>query len=241
MQGKERLLIDGYPHHLVRKSRDNQVIFHDDSDYLSFLNQIRELRDDYELKIHAWCLLPDKVHILVTPPKVAKDLSLFMKALSCRASLRRKEVYKQPSPWDPRYRSSPVEPRQWLLACMSYIEQLPVLHRHSTSAYQYRWSSYRMRLGKTSKYWLDDPEDYILLGNTLEERAKAFSNYLRNGLDEKETNTISGALTRNGLTGSPHFAETIKKELDIEVPERRPRGRPRKYRKKPEYWPENVL
>lgn len=44
-----------------------------------------------------------------------------------------------------RYRSSPVESGQWLLACICYIERLPVLRRLGLSAYHYHRSRYRMK------------------------------------------------------------------------------------------------
>ena len=86
MPGKDRLLLAGHPHHLVRKSRDQQPVFLDDADYTHCLGQIRELSRDYELAIHAFCLLPDGLHILATPLGDPGNLSRFMKALSCSAS-----------------------------------------------------------------------------------------------------------------------------------------------------------
>ena len=67
MPGKDRLLLAGHPHHLVRKSRDQKPVFLDEADYTHCLGQIRALSQQYELAIHAFCLLPDGLHILATP------------------------------------------------------------------------------------------------------------------------------------------------------------------------------
>ncbi|MFT6600749.1 MAG: putative transposase [Alloalcanivorax sp.] len=84
LSNKDRLLLAGHPHRLVSKSQDQQPVFLDEADYAHCLGQIRELSRDYELAIHAFCLLPDGVHILTTPMAAPKNLSKFMKALSCR-------------------------------------------------------------------------------------------------------------------------------------------------------------
>ena len=121
MPGKDRLLLAGHPHHLVRKSRDQKPVFLDEADYTHCLGQIRALSQQYELAIHAFCLLPDGLHILATPLGDPGNLSRFMKALSCSASSRRKRLHGATSVWEVRYRSSPVEPGQWMLACICYI------------------------------------------------------------------------------------------------------------------------
>ncbi|MBG14564.1 MAG: hypothetical protein CL553_15900 [Alcanivorax sp.] len=232
MPGKDRLLLVGHPHHLVRKSHGKQPVFLNEADYTHCLGQIRELSKEYKLAIHAYCLLPDGVHIIATPLEDPTDLSTFMKALSCRTSLRRKNLHGQCSVWEVRYRSSPVEPGQWLLACMCYVERLPVRHGLASSAYHYHRSSYRMRLGKTDQYWLDDPEEYARLGDTIQERAEAYRVYMSNGLDQNEEKMIDTAVKRCKLTGSIRFVKEVYRQYGVIGINRGP-GRPRKYRKKP--------
>ncbi len=230
MPGKDRLLLAGHPHHLVRKSRDQQPVFLDEADYTHCLGQIRELSRVYELAIHAFCLLPDGLHILATPLGDPANLSRFMKALSCSTSSRRKYLHGANSVWEVRYRSSPVEPGQWLLACMCYIERLPVIHRLAPSAYHYHRSSYRMRLGKTHQYWLDDPEEYARLGGSIEERAEAYRMYMSTGLDANEEKMIDTAIKHCKLTGSLRFVKEVYREYGVLGINREP-GRPRKNRK----------
>jgi len=230
MAGKDRLLLAGHPHHLVRKSHGNKPVFLDEADYTHCLSQIRELSKEYKLSIHAYCLLPDGLHIIATPREDPASMSKFMKALSCRTSLRRKNLYGERSVWEIRYRSSPVEPGQWLLACMCYIEWLPVLYELASSAYHYHRSSYRMRLGKTSQYWLDDPDEYARLGDTIKERAEAYRVYMSNGLDDNEQKMIATAVNRCRLTGSIRFVREVYREYGVVGINRGP-GRPRKYRK----------
>ncbi|GAA5127724.1 hypothetical protein [Alloalcanivorax gelatiniphagus] len=227
MAGTDRLLLADVPHHVLRKARKGEQVFHDKADYRHFISQIRDLRHTYQVEVHAWTLLPDRFHMVATPYGNPDNLGVFIKSLTCRASLRRRGLYGQKSPWEARFRASPVEPGNWLMACISYVERLPVEQNLASSAYHYQNSSYRMRLGKTDQYWLDDPEEYARLGDDIPERANAFRTYMRNGLDEKEVEMINTALYRNRLTGSQRFVEFVYKKYGILVLNRGP-GRPRR-------------
>ena len=229
MTGTDRLVLKDYPHHIMRKTRKGEPVFNNESDYRHCLNQIQILKKRYNVQLHAWALLPDRLHLVATASQHPDDLSTFMKAVSCRISLRRRSLYQQRSVWEARYRASPVEPGQWLLASMCYVERLPALEGLAASAYHYPHSSYRMRLGKNTPYWLDDADEYARLGDCVEERAAAFKTYMRDGLDEKEMELIRTALFRNRLTGSHRFVEEVREKFNILVLNRGP-GRPRKRR-----------
>ena len=58
MPGKDRLLLAGHPHHLVRKSRDQKPVFLDEADYTHCLGKIRELSQPDEPAIHAFSPVP---------------------------------------------------------------------------------------------------------------------------------------------------------------------------------------
>lgn len=229
MKIADRILIPGHSHHLMRRSRGDQPIFQNDVDHAYFIDLIHELGPRYGIRIHAWCLLPDRVHLLVTPCRNASDISTFMKALTCRLSLRHKKMHNGPACWEPRYRSSPVEPGQWLMANMRYIERLPVIHGLVRSAFDYPLSSYRMRLGKSPEYCLDDPEEYRNLGENPKERSDAYRAYMGIGIDAEEAAVIAAALMDGGLTGSWRFVRKIHEEFGV-LAINRGRGRPPKYR-----------
>ncbi|MBF1802560.1 hypothetical protein [Alloalcanivorax profundimaris] len=216
MSGKDRLLLAGHPHYLMRKSADNQPVFLDEADCNHCLGDMRELSAQYELAVHAYCLLPQGLHVVATPREDPAALSRFMKALSCRASLRRKNLHGRDSAWEVRYRSSPIEPSQWLLTCMCYVERLPVVHELAPSAYHYRRSSYRMRLGKTGHYWLKDPEEYTRLGGTLEERAEAYRMYMSSGLDTNDERAIEAAVKQCKLIGSVRFIQEVCRRYGLQ-------------------------
>ncbi|HCE41144.1 MAG: hypothetical protein CL549_13120 [Alcanivorax sp.] len=230
MKARERLLLAEHAHHLLRLARAGERVFREHTDYVHGARLLLELAAEHGIAIHAWCLLPDRLHVLATPPARARDLSVFMKALSCRLALRHRERYRAPSPWRRRYHASPVEPGQWVLATMCFIERLPIEHGLAVAAYHYPHSSYRTRLGKTDHYTLHDPPEYGRLGDTIEERAAAYRRYLKEGQDHREARAIATAVRRNRLTGSPRFVKEVYLRYGVLYINRGP-GRPRKRRR----------
>lgn len=222
-----RLLLEGQAHHLMHKSLERRLLFQDASDYAHFIAEMRDLSEQYNIRVHAWCLLPDRIHILATPAEDPASLSVFMKALTCRAALRWKKRHALPSPWAPRYYSSPVEPGPWLLACICFIECLPVMFGLARSPFHYCRTSYRMRLGKTLLNWLSDPGVYLRLGATEQDRIAAYRTYMQAGLDMRQRTVIESALTRGRLTGSSRFVRAVQQNYNADGTNRGP-GRPRK-------------
>ncbi len=245
MTAHERVLLAHHPHHLARRTQNNRVIFATEAHYEQCAQDIQDLAKAYQIRVCAWALLPDGFHLIATPGEDPQVLSSYMKSISCRASLRlarhysrqkaslkrdkqaAPEVADSSSPWDSRFLSSPIERGQWLLAAMCFVEKLPVAEKLADTAFRYRHSSYRMRLGKTESYWLDDPQEYASLGDNLVERAQAYRNYFKIGLTPQVWSMIATAVKRGRLTGSRQFVEKVAREHGFFAPNRGP-GRPRK-------------
>lgn len=104
MRERERLLLTGHAHHLLRQARDGERVFREHTDYVHGVRLLHELAAEHGVALHAWCLLPDRLHLLATPLGDPWGLSVFMKALSCRVALRHRERHRSPSPWRRRGR-----------------------------------------------------------------------------------------------------------------------------------------
>src|SRR5699024_5072894 len=78
MSAKSRLLIAEHPHYLVRRSSNNQPAFLHEADFTACRADIRQLSADYDVAIHAYCLLPEELHIVATPRQDPFELARFM-------------------------------------------------------------------------------------------------------------------------------------------------------------------
>jgi len=52
-----RIEYEGAFHHVMNRGRQRRSIFHDDDDYLGFLNLLSEVTKEYNAVIHAYCLM----------------------------------------------------------------------------------------------------------------------------------------------------------------------------------------
>jgi putative transposase len=121
-----RLAAAGYPHHVIQRGNNRQAIFADAADCERFLGELGELLPLHKVALHAYVLMPNHVHLLLTPASRA-GLSGLMQALGRRyvAWFNRRHG-RTGALFEGRFRSSIVESERYLLACSRYIELNPV-------------------------------------------------------------------------------------------------------------------
>src|SRR5690349_6280364 len=92
MPRSPRVVVPGYPHHVVHRGHNRRVVFQTPGDYSSYLESLNELKPLYEVKVHAYCLMPNHVHLLLAPHST-DGLGWLMKRLAGRhtARLNRRE------------------------------------------------------------------------------------------------------------------------------------------------------
>ena len=76
-----RLVVEGYPHHVVQRGHNRQVVFASEEDHERYLSDIRELKEAFGIKLYAYCLMTNHVHLLVDPRESPAALGGFMKTL----------------------------------------------------------------------------------------------------------------------------------------------------------------
>jgi putative transposase len=71
---------------------DRQVVFAADEDYQRYLADLRELKDAFGVKVYAYCLMTNHVHLLLAPGEAIAGLGQLMKALAARATRYRNRL-----------------------------------------------------------------------------------------------------------------------------------------------------
>jgi len=105
-----RVVVPNYPHHVVQRGHNRQVVFATDTDCRRYLENLRELKDAFGIRIHAYCLMTNHVHLLLTPGDEVAALGQLMKALAARTTRYRNRLEgRSGTLWESRYRSSPVQ------------------------------------------------------------------------------------------------------------------------------------
>ncbi|NMZ65921.1 transposase [Pseudomonas oryzihabitans] len=224
-----RIVLPNYPHHVVQRGHNRQVVFAAKQDYQRYISDLRELKDVFGVKVYAFCLMTNHVHLLLAPDEAITGLGQLMKALAARATRYRNRLEGRTGTlWESRYKSSVVESDAYLLACCRYIELNPVRARMVADAGDYPWSSYQMRvMDQADSDWLDMNPCYTALGDTSGRRRIQYMNFMRQAVPPSEIDLIRAALQRGQLTGSARFVDQIEKILGQRV-ELRGQGRPRR-------------
>ncbi|XXF07905.1 transposase [Pseudomonas sp. D2-3] len=224
-----RIVLPNYPHHVVQRGHNRQVVFAAEQDYQRYIADLRELKDAFGIKVYAYCLMTNHVHLLLAPGEAIAGLGQLMKALAARATRYRNRLERRTGTlWESRYKSSVVESDTYLLACCRYIELNPVRARIVAEAGDYPWSSYRMRVtDQADSDWLDMDPCFVALGDTPEKRRIRYTEFIRQAVPSSEIDLIRAALQRGQLTGSARFVDEIERIQGLRV-ELRGRGRPRR-------------
>ena len=67
MPRKPRFFVPGLAAHVIQRGNNRQAIFFETADYELYLSLVGEGRDRYGCSIHAYVLMTNHVHLLLTP------------------------------------------------------------------------------------------------------------------------------------------------------------------------------
>lgn len=135
-----------------------------------------------------------------------------MKALSARTTRHFNRLEgRSGTLWESRYKSSPVQTEQYLLACCRYIELNPVRARMAAHPGEYHWSIYTARMGGPGREWLDLDPMYQALGDENAVRRNRYQKFLEEAIPTGEWELIREAVKRGQLTGNKKFAEAVER------------------------------
>lgn len=227
MLRRHRVIIPDIPHHIIQRGNNRQACFFCDEDYLFYLDWLGEYCRKARCLLHAYVLMTNHVHLLVTPQK-SQSAGKLMKLLGQRYVQYVNRTYKRSGTlWEGRFRSSIIQQQEYLFLCQRYIEMNPVRADMVQHPGEYRWSSFEVN-GQGGKSRLLTPHAlYLELGQTDEERQAAYRELFRHELEPGEIDNIRKATNGNFALGSQRFSEEISEILKRRVTPGKP-GRPRK-------------
>jgi len=227
MPRRARIVAADVPVHVIQRGNNRNPCFFADEDRVLYLTHLLELAAGLDCKVHAFCLMTNHLHLLVTP-RTDTGVTLLMKHLAQRHVQHVNRTYRRSGTlWEGRFRSALVQSEHYLLACHRYIELNPVRAAMVSHPRQHRWSSYRVNAeGKASD--LIAPHDlYRALGRSDEARQSAYRELFREHLPEAVVGEIRGATNGGFVLGTPRFQADMARMLGRRVVAGKP-GRPRR-------------
>lgn len=194
MPRSPRLDVPGLPVHIVQRGNNRQACFHLDSDRTFFLYALQEACRDRQCQLHAFVLMTNHVHLLVTPLE-KRGTSLLMMDLGRRYVRYFNDMHDRTGTlWEGRFRSSLVETRLYCLACYRYIELNPVRAGLVSGPEQYRWSSYRTNALGIPSDLITPHSEWLELGSRDVIRRRAYRTLFEQNPVQHELEAIREAL-----------------------------------------------
>lgn len=148
-----RVEFGGACYHVYNQAPTGQKIVHNDEQRQHFVDLIAETTRMFGLKTHAWCLLDDEYHLLVTTKEA--NLGRAMRHLGgVFTQLMNREYQHDGALFRGRYRAILIEPDAYLAPVSRYIHQRPLDYGLAKRAESYRWSSAKAYVKDSADEWL---------------------------------------------------------------------------------------
>ena len=211
MARKPRFSLIGVPQHVIQRGNNRQACFFSNNDYLVYLDSLTDCAPRVACEIHAYVLMTNHVHLLVTP-RADNSVPALMQGLGQRyVRYVNLEHRRTGTLWEGRYKACLVEPEQFLLLCSRYIELNPVRAAIVKNPADYRWSSYRQNAFGGPTMAISPHREYLQLGATLAERQSVYRELFRQPLDTVLLYNIRLALNQELVLGTENFKNKIEK------------------------------
>ncbi|MEO0410411.1 MAG: transposase [Pseudomonadota bacterium] len=213
-----RLVVPGHPHHVTQRGNRREPVFFCDDDYRVYLDLLREWACKAETQIWAYCLMPNHVHLILTPREsdglrgtLGETHRRYTRHINFREGWRGHL-------WQERFHSFPMD-EDHLIACARYVALNPAAAGMVARARDWPWSSARAHLEGVS--------DGVTTLAPLSERIGDWSALLDGGMDEAMAKRLEMHLRTGRPLGSDAFIGALEKRLGKTVSPGKP-GRPRK-------------
>jgi len=175
--------------------------------------------------LHAYTLLPDRFHLLITP-SAAEDLSRFMQAVGRRYVRYFNDHYaRHGTLWSGRYRSTVVDPKGPLLDCMAYLDLQSVHSGLVLQPRDFAWSSHGHYVGARQDRYVVPPALYWTLGNTPFAREAVYAARVSEGLAPARYQVLADAVRTGWVAGDAAFLADVQKKTNRRLSKARA-GRP---------------
>lgn len=160
-----RLVVPDAPLHITQRGVDRCATFLADEDFAFYQWALGEATTKAQCAIHAYVLMTNHVHLLLTPLDSAGP-SRLMRSLGRRYVGYFNARYRRTGTlWEGRFRSALVDSVPYLFACSRYIELNPTRAGLVDDPAAYPWSSFRHNAGGVDDPVLSPHPQYSALGS----------------------------------------------------------------------------
>jgi putative transposase len=212
-----RLTVPGYPHHIIQRGNNRQMIFSCPADYQMLLALLDENAQKFGVALHAYVLMGNHFHLLATPT-TADGLPQMMQAVGRRyVRYFNDKQGRSGTLWEGRYRSTLIDTDRYLLACMAYIDLNPVRAGLVREAATYPWSSHAHYVGLRTERLITPHALFWTLGNTPFSREAAYAGLAAGGITQAQQEALTQSVLSGWALGDENFVANLQKRTERRV------------------------
>ena len=217
MARQPRFNLPGYPQHVIIRGNNREPVFFSDGDYTFFLRKLREAIVQHPCELHAYVLMSNHVHFLISPLQ-DKNLSKVMQSIGRVYVQQFNRLYGRTGTlWEGRYKATVVDSDNYALACYRYIELNPVRAEMVDDPAKYPWSSYRYNALGEENVLITPHSLYLSLSKNECARHQSYRTLFDHDMPEKLISEIREMTNKSWVLGSDRFAAGIQAKLSRPV------------------------
>jgi len=227
MPRKPRFFVAGTANHVIQRGNNKDVVFFEEEDYRQYLTILNEAATKHGVKIHAYILMTNHIHLLATAD-TTHGISQMMQQIGRFYVPYINFKYKRTGTlWEGRFKSSLVSDDIYVLACMRYIEMNPVRAQMVKAPQDYKWSSYHTNVRGAYDPVIMEHISYKGLAKSKKNQQEKYRDLFLEHLDAKVLTNIRNCAQTGTPLGNNKFKSQIESKLKIKVGYNT-RGRPKK-------------
>ncbi len=159
MPYRDPIFYSGGYYHVYSRGSEKRIIFLDKADKKRFLERLGEYKDLHNVKIVAYCLMPNHYHLLLQQNS-DEPISKFISRLNLAYAMYFNKRYERVGPlFQGRFKAKHVETDEYLLHLSRYIHLNPLSHLGERGLRSYHWSSL--------KNYLSNAEDELVATESI--------------------------------------------------------------------------
>jgi len=220
-----RFELAGVPQHVVQRGNNRLPCFLDDEDRQRYLQCLRQALLRFGCKLHAYVLMSNHVHLLLTPLEagaVSRMMHTFARNYVGSFNGRHGRTGTL---WEGRYKACLVDSGRYFLACSRYIELNPVRAWMVAQPSEYPWSSYGANAEGRANSLLTPHPEYLALDSDPAGRISAYRALFAEVLPDELVGEIRVHLAQQKVLGTDRFRSWVE-ERTGRFATVRPVGRP---------------
>ena len=202
----------GALYHLTDRGNERREVFRNDLDRRRFLRYLEEAVERFDLRIHAYCLMPNHYHLEVETPR--GNLSAAMQWIKTSYTIHFNRRHDRVGHlFQGRYMAALVEKEKHLLALTRYIHLNPVRARLAAEPDDYPWSSYRQYItGNRLAPWLNTTWTLERFGGDHREGRDRYRRYVEEGIRAEPIDPLHQAVS-GVILGGKDFVERVRERF----------------------------